>query len=103
MYLAIAVKLDATGNGLRCGSAVIATATLTSGVASVTTTTLNAGTDTLSCYYSGDSTYAPSTCNSIPITITAAPTTLSLTSNLWWVESLRIYDPDSYNARLESK
>ncbi len=64
------------------GSAVIATATLTSGVASVTTTTLNAGTDTLSCNYSGDSTYAPSACNSIPITITAAPTTLSLTSNL---------------------
>jgi hypothetical protein len=64
------------------GSAVIATATLASGVASLSTTALNAGTDTLTCNYSGDSTYAPSTCNSIPITITPAPTTLSLTSNL---------------------
>ena len=82
------------------GSAVIATAPLTSGVASVTTTTLNAGADTLSCNYSGDSTYAPSACNSIPITIAAAPTTLSLTSNLNPAPALT---PVIFTVRLMSK
>ncbi|MGA8937962.1 MAG: Ig-like domain repeat protein [Acidobacteriaceae bacterium] len=57
-------------------------ARLSTGTASFTTTTLPPGIDYLTCTYSGPSTFAPSTCNIVPVTITASSAAITLTSSL---------------------
>ncbi|HSY36234.1 MAG TPA: FG-GAP-like repeat-containing protein [Acidobacteriaceae bacterium] len=65
------------------GSTVIdAGAHLLAGTVSFTTTTLPPGIDYLTCTYSGNSTFAPSTCNTVPVTITQTSSVISLTSSL---------------------
>jgi hypothetical protein len=65
------------------GSTVIdAGAHITSGTASFTTTTLPPGTDYLTCTYAGNATFAPSTCNTVPVTITQTSSVITLTSSL---------------------
>ena len=56
-------------------------ATLVNGVASFTSTGLLSGTDYIVGIYFGDGIYASSTSNYVPLTVTASPTTLSLTSS----------------------
>ena len=64
------------------GGGVLATATVGSGgVASASSQVLPAGIDQLTCQYSGDGNYAPSACNVVPVTITAAATTLTVASS----------------------
>jgi hypothetical protein len=68
-----------TSNGVTLG-----TVTLVNGTASYATTSLPAGSDSLSCNYSGDSNYAAAACNRVIETIDATPVALrlSLTSTL---------------------
>lgn len=61
------------------GNSSIGTATLANGVASLTLSTLPGGNDNLTCTYSGSSVYAASSCNTVPLLVSAAPTTTSLT------------------------
>ena len=61
------------------GSAVIGSATLSSGVASLMTTILPVGTDQVTCKYSGDTAYLSSACNTVAVSIAVAPTTTNLT------------------------
>jgi parallel beta-helix repeat protein len=63
------------------GATSLNTATLSAGVATYTTSTLPGGPNNLTCAYNGSSIYAPSNCNTIPATITAAVATLTLTSS----------------------
>jgi hypothetical protein len=56
----------------------VGSATLSAGSASITLGNLPVGTDQLSCQYSGDSVYAASACNIVPVTVNATPTTLTL-------------------------
>jgi hypothetical protein len=51
-------------------------------IATLATTTLPADTDNLTCTYSGDSNYASSPCNLVPVTIAAAASNITLTSSL---------------------
>ena len=60
--------------------AISGSATLTSGVASVSYSNLPAGTHTFGCTYEGDATYAASTCNTATATVTAGAATLTLSS-----------------------
>jgi hypothetical protein len=65
------------------GATVLGTAPLSSAaIANLTTTTLPAGTDNLTCTYSGDNYYASSSCNVVPVTIAAAASNITLTSSL---------------------
>ena len=65
------------------GSTVIAAGVhLTTGTASFTTTTLPPGIDYLTCTYSGTATFAPSTCNTVAVTITQSSSAITLTSSL---------------------
>ncbi len=52
------------------------------GVATLATSTLPAGTDIITCAYSGDPNFAPATCNPVTVLITAAPSALTLTSSV---------------------
>ena len=61
------------------GGSSVGTATLANGVASLTLSTLPGGNDSLTCTYSGSSVYAASSCNTVPVLVSAAPTTTSLT------------------------
>jgi len=54
---------------------------LASAAASTLVSNLAAGTHTVSCTYSGDSTFAPSTCNAVPITVNAVASALTITSS----------------------
>ena len=63
------------------GVSVVGTATLVSGTANLTLDTLPVGADPLTCRYAGDTTYGPSSCNTVPVTIAAAPSTLTLTAS----------------------
>ena len=65
-------------NGASIGTASLNAA----GVAVLPTSTLPAGTDTITCTYPGDSSFAPGTCNPVSVLITAAPSGLSLTSSI---------------------
>jgi hypothetical protein len=51
------------------------------GVASLTLTTLQAGTDNITCTYSGDQIFISSSCNPAAVTITPGSTSLTLTSS----------------------
>jgi hypothetical protein len=64
------------------GTAAIGSGTLASGVASLTVSSLPGGSDNLTCTYGGSSIYAMSNCNSVAAVISAAATTLTLTSSL---------------------
>jgi hypothetical protein len=64
------------------GGTLLGTSPLANGVASLTLGTLPIGIDDLTCTYNGSAIYATSNCNTIPTTITAAATSLTLTSNL---------------------
>ncbi len=57
-------------------------AELQSGATSFTTTTLPPGIDYLTCSYSGNSTFAPATCNTVAVIITQSSAAISLTSSL---------------------
>lgn len=59
----------------------LGTSTLANGAASLTLTTLPGGADNLTCTYSGSTVYAASSCNLVPVAITAAPSALTLTSS----------------------
>lgn len=59
----------------------LSTVSLTNGVASYTTTALPIGTDNITCTYSGDSNFAASSCNSIPVTINAIASTITVSSS----------------------
>ncbi|HZL28489.1 MAG TPA: Ig-like domain repeat protein [Acidobacteriaceae bacterium] len=52
------------------------------GVAVLATSTLPAGTDTITCTYSGDPNFAPATCNPVVVLITAAPSALTIASSV---------------------
>jgi hypothetical protein len=52
-----------------------------SGFATFTISTLPAGKDKITCTYSGDATYASSTCNTVTETVIDTATTIKLTSN----------------------
>ncbi len=65
------------------GSTVIDTgAHLIAGTVSFTTSTLPPGIDYLTCTYSGNATFAPSTCNTVPVTITQSSSAITLASSL---------------------
>ncbi len=64
-------------NGASIGTVPLSAA----GVAILATSMLPAGTDTISCTYSGDPNFAPATCTPVAVLITAAPTALTLTSS----------------------
>jgi Bacterial Ig-like domain (group 3)/FG-GAP-like repeat/FG-GAP repeat len=55
--------------------------TLAGGVASVSTTGLVLGSNTLSCVYSGDGTYNGSNCNTLIVNVTPDPSTISLAAS----------------------
>ena len=63
------------------GAAVIGTGTLVGGVASVIDSSLAGGSYNLTCIYGGSSIYAASNCNSVPVIVNAAPTTLTISSS----------------------
>jgi hypothetical protein len=63
------------------GGVTLGTAFILNGSAVLTLSSLAAGTDPLSCTYNGSYTYAVSQCNTVPVTITAAPSTLTLRSS----------------------
>jgi hypothetical protein len=52
-----------------------------SGFATFTISTLSPGKDKITCTYSGDATYAPSTCNTVTETVIDTITTITITSN----------------------
>jgi Bacterial Ig-like domain (group 3) len=51
------------------------------GAASLTTSTLPAGSDSITAVYSGDGTYAGDTSNAVPVTVTLLPTSTTLTAS----------------------
>ncbi len=59
------------------GSADLGSGTVSSGVATFTTTSLPAGTDSITAVYSGDSSFAGSTSSAVQVTVTAPGFTLS--------------------------
>ena len=61
------------------GSVAIGSASLVSGTASLISATLPAGTDQLTCEYSGDAAYLSSACNTVAASITAPPSAFTLT------------------------
>ncbi|HVN92702.1 MAG TPA: Ig-like domain repeat protein [Terracidiphilus sp.] len=63
------------------GATQIGTSTLAGGVATLTDGSLTGGSYNLTCIYGGSSIYAASNCNSVPLVVNAAPTTLALTSS----------------------
>lgn len=63
------------------GVAVVGTSPLANGISSLVLATLPAGADQLTCEYSGDSGYSTSNCNTVPITLNPAATTLTLASS----------------------
>lgn len=63
------------------GGANIGSGTLASGVATITLSNLPGGTDNLTCTYGGSSIYAASNCNTVPVTINAAASTVTLSSS----------------------
>ena len=79
------------------GATVVGTGTLANGVASVVLSTLPGGSYNLSCVYGGSSIYAASNCNSVPVVISAAATTLSLISSSNPAPAL---SPVTFTARL---
>jgi hypothetical protein len=65
------------------GTTVIdASAHLTAGTASFTTTTLPPGIDYLTCTYAGNATFAPSTCNTVAVIITQTSSVITLASSV---------------------
>lgn len=65
------------------GTTVLGTSTLnSSGVATLTTTKLTAGTDSLTAVYSGNTTYATSTSAAVSVTVGMASTTTTVTSTV---------------------
>jgi hypothetical protein len=69
-----------TNNGNPIGTAPLAAGPSTA-TATLDIKTLPAGTDQISCTYPGDTNFATSTCNTVPVTVTGKPTTITLTSN----------------------
>jgi hypothetical protein len=63
------------------GGTVIGSGTLANGVVTVILNILPGGTDNVTCTYNGSSIYATSNCNTVPVAITAAATTLTLSSS----------------------
>jgi len=63
------------------GAAAIGTGTLTDGIATLPSFSLPGGSYNLTCMYGGSSIYATSNCNSVPVTVNAAPTALTLSSS----------------------
>ena len=57
------------------GATVLGSGTVDSGIATFTTTSLAAGTHTITATYNGSSIYAPSTSAAIPVTVSAQPLT----------------------------
>ncbi|MGD0913008.1 MAG: Ig-like domain repeat protein [Terracidiphilus sp.] len=63
------------------GNSSIGSGTLTGGVASLEISSLAGGNYSLTCSYGGSSVYGTSNCNSVPLTVNAAPTALTLSSS----------------------
>ncbi len=63
------------------GTATLGSATLTGGVASLTTTTLNVGASSVIAVYEGNNDYSGSTSSAQPQTVNRATTTVALTSS----------------------
>jgi hypothetical protein len=63
------------------GSSGLGTGTLAGGIATLSASNLPGGTYTLTCMYSGSSIYETSNCNSVPVTVNAAATTLTIHSS----------------------
>ena len=63
------------------GATAIGTGTLTDGIATLPSFSLPGGSYNLTCMYGGSSIYATSNCNSVPVTVNAAPTALTLSSS----------------------
>ncbi len=61
---------------------VLGTATISGGMATLTLSTLTAGTYTVTATYSGDATFAPSTSAAKAITVAAQATSIAVTSNV---------------------
>src|SRR6202044_220908 len=64
------------------GTTVLGTATLSGGVASLVTTALPFGFNSITAAYQGSTSFSPSTSTAITQTVTQASTTTSLTSSL---------------------
>ena len=63
------------------GPNTIGTGTLTNGVATLNTSFLPGGSDSLTCTYGGNTIYAGSNCNPVGVVVNAAPTALTLSSS----------------------
>jgi Bacterial Ig-like domain (group 3) len=63
------------------GATVIGSGTLAGGVATLVDGFLAGGSYNLTCTYGGNSIYAMSNCNSVPVTVNAAPSSLTLSSS----------------------
>jgi len=63
------------------GATAVGTGTLASGVAILSLSNLPGGSYNLTCSYGGSSIYATSNCNTVPVVINAAATTLTLSSS----------------------
>ena len=60
----------------QCGSTALGTSSLSSGVATLTITTLPVGTDSLKASYAGDANYSAATSAAINVTVSKAPQTI---------------------------
>jgi hypothetical protein len=63
------------------GAAVLGTGTLNGGVATLVTSSLAGGSYNLTCLYGGNTIYASSSCNPVPVVVHAAATALTLSSS----------------------
>ncbi|MFC6644218.1 FG-GAP-like repeat-containing protein [Granulicella cerasi] len=61
--------------------ALLGSATLNNGVASLAASSLGVGVDNLTCSYGGNAIYLASNCNTVPATVDAAASSLTLTSS----------------------
>ncbi len=63
------------------GATVIGTGTLADGITTLSSGILAAGSYNLTCTYGGSSIYAASNCNSVPVTVNVAPSSLAIGSS----------------------
>jgi hypothetical protein len=83
--VSVALSVSVIGNGtapalpsgtvtFTANGSTLGTATLSNGVASLSTTVLSAGSNTIAALYSGDSSHQASSSNQVQVTVAAAPT-----------------------------
>lgn len=76
------ITLTPTGTVTFSGNGTaLSTVTLANGAATLTTTALPVGADSITCAYSGDANFAPSSCNSVSVTVSLIASSLTVTAS----------------------